>query len=328
MSRLMSRSPRNTLDGHPLDLEVELETILEGIGEAFYAVDKDWVLTRFNSEASKHFRRPAIEMLGHRLWDIFPQAADTDLGRTFFHAMASRATIRSEAMSVIVGPRWLAYRLFPLGDGLGVVFRDVTDLKNAEQHRELLMNELNHRVKNTLTIVQSVAAQTFRSVDIGALRDFEERLLTLSNVHSLLTGEHWDSADMHDVVRTSLRPHLGTDRARLSFDGPNFRLKPKSVVALSMALHELGTNALKYGALSGERGSVTLRWSTDDGRFRLRWQEQDGPTVKRPSHTGFGSRMIERGLSAELQGEARLAYEPAGVLCVIDAPLDVVEDRS
>lgn len=320
------RPPRNTKNGQPLDSEVELETILEGIGEAFYAVDKDWTFTRFNSEASKHFQRPASEMLGRRLWDVFPQAVDTDLGRTFFATMANRTTIRSEAMSVLMGPRWLAYRLFPLGDGMGIVFRDVTELKNAEQHRELLMNELNHRVKNTLTIVQSVAAQTFRNVDLGALRDFEERLMTLANVHGLLTGEHWDSAEMHDIVRTSLRPHLGADRVRLSFEGPNLRLKPKSVVALSMALHELGTNALKYGALSGDHGHVTLHWHTDAGRFHLRWQEQGGPPVRQPSHTGFGSRMIERGLSAELQGEARVVYEPAGVVCVIDAPLDVIED--
>jgi two-component sensor histidine kinase len=241
--------------------------------------------------------------------------------------MASRATIRSEAMSVLVGPRWLAYRLFPLGDGMGIVFRDVTDLKSSEQHRELLLNELNHRVKNTLTMVQSVASQTFKGVDLGALNDFEERLLTLSNVHGLLTGEHWDSADLHDVVRTSLRPHLGADRVRLSFEGPDLRLRPKSVVALSMALHELGTNALKYGALSGERGQVKLSWSADGGRFRLRWEENGGPPVKRPTRTGFGSRMIERGLSAELQGEARLGYEPTGVVCTIDAPLDAVEDR-
>ena len=323
----MSVRPRNTQAGLPLDPEVELETILEGIGEAFYALDKDWVITRFNTEASKHFRRPIEEMIGRRLWDVFPQAVDTDLGRTFFSTMASRATVRSEAMSVLVGPRWLAYRLFPLGDGMGVVFRDVTEFKNAEQHRELLINELNHRVKNTLTMVQSVAAQTFRSVDLGALHDFEERLLTLSNVHGLLTGEHWDSADMHDIVRTSLRPHLGADRVRLAFDGARLRLKPKSVVALSMALHELGTNALKYGALSGDRGQVSLRWSADNGRFRLRWEESGGPPVKRPTSTGFGSRMIERGLSAELQGEARIEFEVSGVVCTIDAPLEAIEDR-
>ncbi|MDP2331198.1 MAG: HWE histidine kinase domain-containing protein [Reyranella sp.] len=305
----------------------ELETILEGIGEAFYAVDGDWRITHFNTEASKHFRRLAAEMLGRRLWDVFPTAADTDLGRLFFDAMERRSTVRSEAMSVLVGPRWLAYRLFPLGDGMGVVFRDITDLKSAEQHRELLINELNHRVKNTLTMVQSIAAQTFRGTDAGVRADFEQRLLTLSNVHNLLTEESWDGAELHAVIRSSLRPHMVDGRNRVTFGGPDFRLRPKSAVALSMALHELGTNALKYGALSTEVGRVALRWTTDDGRFRLRWEESGGPAVTQPRRTGFGSRMIERGLSAEFEGEVKIDYRPAGVVCTIDAPLGVVRDE-
>jgi two-component sensor histidine kinase len=229
-------------------------------------------------------------------------------------------------MSVLVGPRWLAYRLFPLGDGMGIVFRDVTDLKSAEAHRELLINELNHRVKNTLTMVQAIASQTFKGVDTGARADFEQRLLTLSNVHSLLTDESWDGAELHAVIRASLRPHLGGARERLSYLGPDLRLRPKGAVALSMALHELGTNALKYGALSAESGSVSLTWTADNGRFRLHWQERDGPKVSPPSHTGFGSRMIERGLSAELQGEVRIDFRADGVVCTIDAPLDAIHE--
>jgi len=306
----------------------ELNTILEGIGEAFYAVDRDWRIVHFNTEASKHFRRPAAEMLGRRLWDVFPTAVDTDLGRQFFDAMERRSTVRSEAMSVLVGPRWLAYRLFPLGDGMGVVFRDITDLKSAEQHRELLINELNHRVKNTLAMVQAIAAQTFRDTDAGVRADFEQRLLTLSNVHTLLTEESWDGAELHAVIRSSLRPHLGDGRSCIAFEGPDFRLRPKSAVALSMALHELGTNALKYGALSAEGGRVDLHWTTEDGRFRLRWQESGGPPVAPPARTGFGSRMIEHGLSAEFEGEVRIDYRPAGVVCTIDAPLDIVRDES
>ena len=213
--------------------EAELTTILEGIGEGFYAVDRDWRITHFNSEASRHFGRPASDMVGRVLWEIFPKAADTDLGRTFLSTMASRATVRGESMSVLVGPRWLAYRLFPLGDGMGIVFRDVTELKHAEAHRELLINELNHRVKNTLTMVQAIATQTFKGVDDGVREDFEQRLLTLSNVHSLLTDESWESAELLAVIRASLRPHLGGARERISFDGPDLRLRPKGAVALS-----------------------------------------------------------------------------------------------
>ncbi|CAN5733446.1 hypothetical protein BH10PSE6_BH10PSE6_50820 [soil metagenome] len=304
----------------------ELETILEGIGEGFYSVDGDWRIRHFNSEASKHFRKPASEMIGRRLWDVFPSARDTDLGRLFLDTHARRATTRGESLSVLVGPRRLAFRLFPLGDGMGIVFRDVTDLRSAEEHRELLINELNHRVKNTLTMVQAIAAQTFKDADLPARRDFEQRLLTLSSVHSLLTDENWDSAELHDVVRASLRPHLIGARIRLDFSGPPLRLKPKSAVAVSMALHELGTNALKYGALSSEAGRVALDWTTEDHRFRLEWRESGGPAVRPPSRTGFGSRMIERGLSAELRGEVKIDYRPTGVVCTIDSPLDAIRE--
>ena len=313
--------------GNERTTESEVATILEGIGEGFYAVDRDWRITHFNSEASRHFGRPPRDMVGRVLWELFPNAAGTELGRTFLRTMASRETVRGESASVVVGPRVLAFRLFPLGDGMGIVFRDVTDLKNAEAHRELLINELNHRVKNTLTMVQAIATQTFKGVDAGVREDFEQRLLTLSNVHSLLTDESWESADLIAVIGASLRPHLGGGRERFTFSGPNLRLRPKGAVALSMALHELGTNALKYGALSVDGGSVSLTCMTDDRRFRLRWQECGGPAVTKPTHTGFGSRMIERGLSAELQGEVRIDFQPEGVVCTIDAPLDALRDE-
>jgi len=133
--------------------EAGLNTILNGVGDGFYAVDRDWRLILFNREAERHFRRPGEDVLGHKLWDLFPNARETALGRLFTKTMESRETIRSETESVIFGGRWLSYRLFPLGDGMGVVFRDMTDRKRAEEQRDLLIKELEHRVKNTLTTV-------------------------------------------------------------------------------------------------------------------------------------------------------------------------------
>jgi two-component sensor histidine kinase/DNA-binding NarL/FixJ family response regulator len=318
--RSLSR-PRRT------EITDELEVILEGIGEGFYSVDRDWRICRFNSEAAKHFRRPASEMIGRKLWEIFPAARDTGLGRMFVDTHARRVTVTGEIMSVIMGPRRLAYRLFPLGDGMGVVFRDVTDLRNAEQSRELLINELSHRVKNTLAMVLAIAGQTLKGADLAVRRDFEQRLLTLSSVHNLLTDENWGSAEINDVVQASLSPHLVDGKARIDFAGPPLRLKPKCAVAVSMALHELGTNALKYGALSTETGRVGLGWTTVDGRFRLVWKERDGPPVRPPSRTGFGARLIQQGLSAELSGEVNIDYHPGGVVCTIDSPLEAVREN-
>ena len=242
--------------------------------------------------------------------------------------MASRETIRSETESVVFGGRWLSYRLFPLGDGMGVVFRDFTDRKRAEEQRDLLVKELEHRVKNTLSIVQSIAAQTFRSsgVDPSVQRAFEARLITLSNVHGVLTQSNWDSVELHDVVSSALRPHDALDRARFTVAGPALRLGPKCAVALSMAVHELCTNAIKYGALSGESGHVDITWSDADGRLRWRWRECGGPPVMQPTRTGFGSRMIERALAMQLSGQVTIDYAPAGVVCTIDAPLAAIRE--
>jgi two-component sensor histidine kinase len=433
-----------------------------GIGLPFYAVDRDWRIYLYNAAAERHFGRPASQMIGTDAVGEFPQDRTEERGRILHEAMARRATLRGETLSLM--GRYVSYVAFPLGDGLGVFVRDVTDRRNAEKQRELaeealrkrsteleavletiptggvvhdrprdaqrhrqpprhraaahaargrsvararpadrlhrvprrrragaagsppaprrarrdgagraarsalrrrrappaaaarralrnsagelqgavcaaadvterhryeehlklLLNELNHRVKNTLAIVQSIASLTLKDADAALRAAFEERLLTLSAAHNLLTDESWTGADLVAVVRASLR----TARERIRFEGPDMRLRPKSAVALSMALHELGTNALKYGALSAERGAVTVRWSADGGRFRLLWQESGGPPVSPPARRGFGSRMIERGLAAELQGEVRIDWRPDGVVCTIDAPLDVIHDGS
>ena len=309
--------------------EAGLNTILNGIGDGFYAVDRDWRIILFNREAERHFRRPPGEVLGRRLWELFPDARETALGQLFTKTLESRETIRSETESVIFGGRWLSYRLFPLGDGMGIVFRDMTDRKRAEEQRDLLIKELEHRVKNTLTTVQSIASQSFRTAGVGPepLRAFDARLIALGNVHSVLTKQSWDAADLHDVVWSALRPHSAPDRDRFTVDGPNVQVGPKCAVAFSMAVHELATNAIKYGALSADSGHVNIAWGAADDRFHWQWRERGGPPVKVPERTGFGSRMIERALALQLSGKATIDYQPAGVVCTIDAPLHAIRDH-
>lgn len=309
--------------------EAGLATILDGIGDGFYALDRDWRIILFNRQAERHFGRPAGEMLGHKLWELFPGARDTGLGRLFVNAMEARETVHSETESVLMGARWLSYRLFPLSDGMGVVFRDMTARKRAEEQRDLLIKELEHRVKNTLAIVQSIAAQTFRQggVDPAVQRAFEGRLIALSNVHGMLTQQSWDSAELHDVVRAALRAHGVADGQRLTVEGPAMRLSPQSAVAFSMAVHELATNAIKYGALSSDAGRVDVSWSVADGRFRWSWRERGGPKVAAPTHKGFGSRMIERALALQLSGEVAIEYQPDGVICTINARPEAVHDH-
>ena len=309
----------------PTDSETELGLILEGIGEGFYAVDRDWRVRRFNSEAARHFGRAPAEVLGRSLWELFPAARETDLGRLFLRAMATRKAVRSETASVVVAGRWLSYGLFPLGDGLGVVFRDITDRKKAEAQRDLLLGELEHRVKNTLATVQAIAGQTFRDAEPNARQTFEARLRALSNAHMTLTAENWRSVTLRDLIWSTLEPVM-VDNSQFSAAGPHLRVQPKSAVDLSMAIHELCTNAIKYGALSVAGGRVTIVWDIDADRFRLRWQERGGPVVSAPERKGFGSLMIERALAVQVDGEVKIDYADSGIVCSIDAPLAAVAE--
>jgi two-component sensor histidine kinase len=325
---LLRNEPSLNLPPGPCNGTAELTTILEGIGEGFYAVDREWKITRFNSEAVRHFSRGAPEVMGRNLWEVFPGARETPLGQLFLDTMASRQPVKAETPSVVIAGRWLAYRLFPLGEGMGVVFRDITDRKTVEEQRDLLIRELHHRVNNTLATVQAIAAQTFRNtgVDAEARETFDARLLTLSKVHAALTDEDWDNVALHALVASALQPHRDPGRETFSVSGPDMRVRPKSAAALAMAIHELCTNASKYGALSVADGHVTIAWDTAGDRFRLRWEEHGGPPVTPPGRMGFGSVMIERALAAQLEGEVAIDYEATGVVCTIDAPLDAVRN--
>ncbi|HEY7899594.1 MAG TPA: HWE histidine kinase domain-containing protein, partial [Caulobacteraceae bacterium] len=201
---------------------------------------------------------------------------------------------------------------------------DITEGEQAERHQQLLVNELNHRVKNTLATVQSIAAQTFRGSDIDPRfpEAFEARLIALSNAHGLLTQSNWEGAEIGDVVRQTVEPHAGPERIHVR--GPSVRLTPKAALAIAMGMHELATNAAKYGALSNRTGWVEVTWSVDGpepGALNLQWAESGGPPVKKPGRKGFGSRMIERNLAYDLDGQARIDYRPEGIVCTITSPL-------
>jgi two-component sensor histidine kinase len=309
-----------------LQTEAGLKTILDGIGEGFYALDRDWRIILFNNEAAEHFHRTPESVLGRVLWEVFPGTRDTALGQLFFSTMASRQAVRSETESIIFPGRWMAYRLFPLGEGIGAVFRDTSARKRAEEQRDLLVRELGHRVKNMLSTVQSIAAQTFRhsGVDPRLQQAFEARLVTLSKVHSVLTRQDREGADLHDVVWSAL--HNAADSTRFQVDGPVIRLGAQGAVAFSMAVHELCTNAIKYGALATNAGRVAVNWEIEETRLTWHWRESGGPPVEAPTRKGFGSRMIERALAMQLSGTAIIDYRRAGVLCTIEAPVEALRD--
>ena len=227
----------------------------------------------------------------------------------------------------------LVFEAAPIRDAAGAIQGavcgaiDITERKRQHEHRELLLNELNHRVKNTLATVQSFAVQTLRSAaTLGeGRRAFEARLIALSKGHNVLTRENWEGAGLHEVVTEALAAYVGDARnPRVEFDGPEIRVRPSTALAISMALHELATNAVKYGALSSGTGRVSLRWiiAGEPPMLTLHWVEAGGPLVVAPGKRGFGSRLIELGLAQDLGGRVRLDFAADGVVCTIEAPLD------
>jgi len=205
---------------------------------------------------------------------------------------------------------------------------DTTKHELARRHAAMLIDELNHRVKNTLATVQSIVIQAMRnSSDPEVVREsIETRLAALSRSHDLLGREKWEGAGLLDLVCESIAPFRAIEgrRERFGIDGDNIRLSPKAALALGIAFNELATNAVKYGALSNESGTISIDWMLDQKAgarwLRLHWREKGGPPVTPPTRKGFGSRVIEQGLAHELDGRVELDYQPGGIVCTIDVP--------
>ncbi len=205
---------------------------------------------------------------------------------------------------------------------------DITDRKRAEERQTLLLHELNHRVKNTLSTVQSLATQTLRSSSgpQAFQANFMARLMALSATHDILTQGLWESASLDEVLNAELKPYGGIDQQRIMAEGASVQLKPQQALSLGMALHELATNAAKYGALSSPQGTIRISWTVSPGgtserQLAIRWREQGGPVVHPPEKKGFGTRLIDRSIAHELGGAIEMVYAPAGLECLIRVPL-------
>lgn len=201
--------------------------------------------------------------------------------------------------------------------------RDVTDRKKAEADRRLLVEELNHRVKNTLATVKAIASQTLKGDNAKpeAREALNGRLIALAGAHDLLVRDEWSGARLRAVIEKALAAHFDPGSDRVALSGPDAALPAKAALALTMCLHELATNAGKYGALSTEAGRVDIVWSLEGPRLSLVWTESGGPSVTPPSRRGFGSRLVEGVLGADLAGEVRIEFPESGVICMLTAQI-------
>lgn len=307
-----------------------LAAIVESSSDAILSIDLDARITSWNEGAELLYGFSAEEIVGKPVTILLPpDRADEEqailtrirLGERIEPYETKR--LRKDGTQVDV-----SLTVSPLRDGsdkivgASKIARDIGARKEAERIQRVLMGELKHRVKNVLATVQAIAAQTFRDVESKAAREaFISRLVSLSKAHDLLTAESWSGAELSALIAEVLSPF-----GDASFDirGPRLRLPSEVVLSFSLALHELATNAAKYGALKIPSGRVGVTWTItegDDRRLTLQWQERGGPVVEQPNRKGFGSRMIEGLLAVQLNGKVQITYDPAGVICEIDAPL-------
>jgi PAS domain S-box-containing protein len=308
-----------------------LAAIVESSDDAIISKNLDGIITSWNAGAERLFGYPAEEILGKPITILIPedrQHEESDIlarirkGQRIDHF----ETIRRRKDGSLID---FSLTISPIRDshgeivGASKIARDITDRKAHERLQNTLLGEMKHRLQNNLSTVLAIARQSFRGHETESedFRKFEARLLALASGHDLIARKSWNSAELGDVVTQLLNVH---GRQRFEIDGPDVRLSPKSALALTLALHELATNAAKYGALSIPTGKVTIKWGVEQKAIpslAFRWQEQYGPAVSQPSRKGFGSQLIERVLAFELGGQVHIAYPPEGAVCEIIAPL-------
>jgi two-component system, chemotaxis family, CheB/CheR fusion protein len=311
-----------------------LSAIVDSSFDAIIGHTLDGTVTSWNRAAEDMLGYAAADIIGKPVATLFPsqhireaEVLSKRIGEGEIVSSFDTELVRKDQTELAV-----ALTISPVRDEGGKIIAastiatDATARKRMEGHQTLLVHELSHRVKNTLATVQSITAQTLRASGVApdARTTLEGRLVALARAHDVLMEHDWTGADLREIVDRSLDAFVGKGDGRLRLEGPPVRVSAKVALALAMALQELTTNAIKYGALSNGVGHVNVSWTVrgnDPTALSLRWQEGDGPPVEPPSHQGFGSRLLKRNLAEELGGEVDVQYARAGVVCAIDFPL-------
>jgi PAS domain S-box-containing protein len=317
--------------------EYRFQQLLQALPAAVYTTDSEGRITFYNEAAAEFAgRRPELGELWCVTWRLFN--AD---GSRLPHDECPMAVALKEnrpvrgAEAIAERPdgtrRWFAPYPTPLRDSAGEMtgainmLVDITERKEAERQQKLLIDELNHRVKNTLATVQWLITQAARNTrDVNELRRaVEGRILALSRAHNQLSERHWSDAELSQLLHSELEPYLA--KGNVGIVGEPIHVPPRVALMLSMAIHELATNAAKYGAWSSPDGRIDISWTAKANgsapRLRLCWLEQNGPPVVKPTHKGFGTRLLEHGIETELGGSTLIEFAPTGMQCEIHVPL-------
>jgi two-component system CheB/CheR fusion protein len=309
-----------------------LAAIVESSDDAIISKNLIGTITSWNRSAEKLFGYTSQEIIGKSIVTLIPPDRRDEEATIIGRIRRGERIEHYETVRLCKdGSRVeVSLTVSPVKDGRGVVVgaskiaRDITDRRQSERIKEFLLNEIKHRVKNTLSTVQAMAVQTFRKAPPDERSAFVARLHALSQAHDVLTQRDWGNVDLGEMATRALGPFTDSRKERVSISGVDAELGPNRALLVAMVLHELGTNAVKYGALSNDTGSVDLLWSVaerDCGKsLTLRWTEAGGPPVTPPVHRGFGSRMIEHAIRGE-QGSTEFAFTPEGLACTIEMPI-------
>ena len=317
-------------DGRLQRAAQHLAAIVESSDDAIISKDLNGIIQTWNKAAERMFGYRAEEIVGKSVLTLIPaerhSEEDLILGRIRSGLPIEHfETVRRCKDGSLIN---ISLTVSPVKDNQGRVIgaskiaRDIRERKQAEASKELLLREIKHRVKNMLASVHAIAAQSFKNATPAEREIFTGRLQALARAHDLLTRQDWQSASVAQLAELALVPFTDGRKQRIVTSGAPILLSPNKALLVSMLLHELATNAVKYGALSNDSGTIGLRWNNDDDvdRLTLEWQEAGGPPVSPPGRRGFGTRMIERAHQGE-KGSALFDFQASGLVCRMQLPL-------
>jgi two-component system CheB/CheR fusion protein len=313
-----------------------LAALVDSSFDAILSKSLDGTITSWNAAAERMYGYPAAEVIGRSIELIVPEDRFEELRGMDERLARGERVLPFETVRLTRDGRRIdvALTMSPIVDGQGRVVgasgigHDITERRQAERQRQLLIEELNHRVKNTLATAQSLANQTLRTSPTPGhfVTAFIGRLAALATAHTVLADARWTGAALHELIAQQLAPYRAAERANLVVRGEDVWLEPSAALTLGLVLHELATNAAKHGALAGAAGAVEIRSrvrrAAGGRRLALVWRERGGPPVEGPARRGFGLTLIERGLSYQLGGSAVLEFRRDGLRCTIEFGLE------
>ncbi|CAN5574627.1 HWE histidine kinase domain-containing protein [soil metagenome] len=310
-------------------------SVVEASRDCIRVISAQGVVEYMNAQGQALFEIDDFEGRNRRKYwpDMWPDESRALVEAALRRTMAGESSaFRAFCPTAKGEPRWWDTTVSPILEAGRVTrvlatSRDVTGEMRAESHRQLLVNELNHRVKNTLATIQSIASQSLRNagVDVAVRAAFEGRLMAIAATHNVLTDKNWSAASLRQIIDGAVMPYRG-HAGQLTITGDDLMISPKPAVVMALAFHELAINALKFGALSVTGGHVDIRWAVEGGdRLNIDWTEQGGPAVRRPERRGFGSRIVQMALPGELGGQVDVDYRVEGLHCRISSPLSALD---